>query len=82
MGYLLKWTEGGARVELEADTLSCTHCQKVMTKADWKKRGAWCFKCGHAICPRCHGLSWQTGCVPFMQQVEHALRRQRILRDI
>ena len=82
MGYLLKWTEGGAKVELEADTVSCSHCQRVMTRLAWKQQGGWCYGCGHPICVPCAKLSWQTGCVPFQKQVELALRRRRLWLEV
>ena len=82
MGYLLKTLEGGAKVEMEADTLSCSHCQRVITVPDWKKEGAWCWKCGHALCLRCHGRNAKEGCVPFMKQVEQAIERQKLWRKV
>jgi len=82
MGYLLKWTEGGAKVELEADTLSCSHCQKVLLKQRWKQNGAWCFCCGHAICQVCHEKTWKTGCVPFMKDIDQQLQRQKLWREL
>jgi len=82
MGYLLKWTEGGAKIELEADTISCSHCQKVLLKNRWKKQGAWCWRCGHAICSMCDEKSHVTGCVPFMQMIEAQLRRNKLLEEV
>lgn len=79
MGYLLKWSEGGGKIDLEADTISCSHCQKVMTMKHWKEEGPWCYKCGHGICLQCLERSRVNGCVPFMQQVERQLSRRRLL---
>jgi len=82
MGYLLKWTDGGAKIELEADTVSCSHCQRVMTVQHWKQEGPWCYCCAHAICLPCLAINRKTGCVPFMKQVDLALRRQKLLQEV
>lgn len=56
MGYLAKWEEGG-RVVLEADTVSCNHCQRVMNKKTWRDDGGWCFGCGKPVCSPCFRLA-------------------------
>jgi len=53
MGYLIKWEEGGAKIVLEADTVSCYHCQTVMNKKTWRDDGGWCFGCGRPVCLPC-----------------------------
>jgi hypothetical protein len=72
MGYLVKWEEGGAKIVLEADTIDCRHCQKVLLKHAWREQGGWCFKCGWPVCAPCFAKLQTDGCRPFRQQVEHA----------
>lgn len=81
MGYLHKWDRGG-KTTLEADTVSCSHCQRVMTLEDWKREGPWCYCCGHAICLYCLQANRKTGCVPFMKKVDQALRRRKLLQEV
>jgi len=92
MGYLLKWSEGGAKIDLEADTISCSHCQKVVCKqtvvvdgraiTGWNERGAWCWGCGKPLCLSCYGRLSQTGCIPFLKQMEKALQRARLKSQV
>jgi hypothetical protein len=81
MGHLICWDEGGgSKHTREYDTVSCSHCQKVMEKKRWKAVGHWCFVCGKPACgednPACHIKSLK-GCVPFMKKVEQELARSR-----
>ena len=70
MGYLVKWEEGGAKIVLEADTIACRHCQKVLLKNTWREEGGWCFSCGHPVCYGCFVKMQTEGCQPFMKLVE------------
>ena len=81
MGYLLKWEEGGAKIVLEADTIGCTHCQKVLLKLKWREQGGWCFGCGVPVCYDCFVRMQTAGCQPFKKQIDMAwdnLMRRRI----
>lgn len=82
MGYLVMTADGGAKVTQEFDTISCSHCQKVMDVKVWKDEGPWCYCCGHAICLPCLKINRQTGCVPFMKMVETQLRRHKLFREV
>jgi hypothetical protein len=72
MGYLLKWEEGGAKLILEADTVSCSHCQRVLPKKGWREQGGWCFGCGHPVCYRCLQSIPLAGCLPFKKKIDQA----------
>ncbi len=75
MGYLVKWEEGGAKIVLEADTIACRHCQRVLLKHLWRDQGGWCFSCGYPVCYVCFGKMQTEGCKPFMKQIEQAFEQ-------
>ena len=82
MGYLVKWEEGGAKIVLEADTVDCRHCQKVLLKHTWRTQGGWCFGCGWPVCLPCFQKLQTEGCLPYKQRIDRAvdqLMRRRML---
>lgn len=47
---------------LESDTLTCSHCQKVVLMSPTRKRArAMCGKCNKFICDECSGSLFMTG---------------------
>jgi len=52
----------------EADTSTCSHCQRVVVlRADRTRARAYCAKCDHYICDGCVGRP----CTPFARILEN-----------
>lgn len=92
-GYLIV-TDPDVPGQLERDTITCSHCQRVIfikpgtgatvylfPQVDGRvveKMGAFCRLCMAAICLRCHH---QGGCAPWEQQMEAMESRERFRRS-
>lgn len=67
---------------LEADTLTCSHCQRVVVLSPTRKRErARCAKCSRYICDFCEAHRVQTGeCLMMRKQME-ILQEENFLRE-
>ena len=74
MGYLLNDNRASGGTLDEADTLACPHCQCVILKKKWRKKGGYCFSCDKPVCHTCFVKMQKHGCTPFLRQVDMALR--------
>ena len=75
-GYLLSDNRASGGALREADLLTCTHCQKVITKDSWKAGdggNGWCMKCSAPICGTCSNRMLTEGCLPFVQRIDRLL---------
>ena len=61
----------------EADTLTCSHCQRQLIRNPERTRArAYCPKCDKYICDACEATRVQTGvCFPFKAILENAVER-------
>lgn len=78
-GYLVG--HGPAGVIDEADTFTCSHCQRIVRvkpRCDPADMGGRCGVCDRLICPTCVGR----GCTPWEKRMEEMERRERLRRDV
>lgn len=72
----------GGRVE--ADFLTCRHCQQGMLKTAWQEKGAMCFNCESPICSNCYGPTTKFGCQviekTLIEQLNEHYRREQNAR--
>lgn len=70
----------------EADTSTCSHCQRIVVlNPDRTRERGFCPKCSHYICDECVGVMHQTlTCVPiakvFDELQEGATRGQTLIQ--
>lgn len=68
-GYAI-WTGGDFSGPAEADTFTCSHCQRVVfikPRAPASESGGWCGRCDALICGRCADKGV---CTPWEKQLE------------
>lgn len=54
--------------QLEADTSTCSHCQRVVVlNSDRSRPRGYCRKCDHYVCDQCDGGE----CSPFARILEN-----------
>ncbi len=64
--------------QFEADTFTCTHCNRVVhVQARSQGDDYFCRNCMAPICPRCADYP----CMPFLRKVEAQEERDRIRRS-
>lgn len=76
-GYLIVSGPGGTT---EADTVTCSHCGKVVVvkvKQDPSEMGGFCRLCMKHLCGPCADKG---GCDPFEKKMERMEARDRSLR--
>lgn len=76
-GYFIM--SGGEGRDIEHDTFTCVHCNRVVMVVD-KTTGGWCLKCCANICDTC---TEDGRCIPFEKQCQ-AMEKgilQRLERD-
>lgn len=55
----------------EADSKSCSHCQRIVVVLH-KRTPGYCPKCNKYVCERCDAMRQATGeCTPFKKIIEH-----------
>lgn len=69
-GYYLSDDSASGGKRVEDDILSCTHCQAVMKKSEWKagQTGAYCPVCDGPICTGCTARMQKFGCEPYAKK--------------
>jgi hypothetical protein len=70
--------DGGRR---EADTFSCSHCQRIVfvrARQDPSELGGFCRACMRHICGPCADVG---SCTPFEKMLERVEARDRFLRS-
>jgi len=77
LGYLQNDNRASGGVNLEADTYTCSHCQRVVIKNPDRTRERYrCRGCNHHICDACEAKRFAgEPCVTFAQIVDTALER-------
>lgn len=62
----------GRGSRLEAPTMSCSHCQRIVVmNPDRVRARAYCPKCDHYVCDWCEAERVRTGvCKPFKQVID------------
>jgi hypothetical protein len=76
-GYLIISSPGGRPVE--ADTISCAHCQRVVVmpaNTTDVPDGGWCLQCHRALCGPCADLGT---CTPFEKKLLEMEARGKLL---
>lgn len=79
-GYAFTFDGGGVRQE--ADTFTCSHCNRIVIvkpKCDPCDLGGMCRLCMKMICPGCVD---EGQCVPFEKKIEQQEARERRLRAL
>ena len=76
-GYLLIDDRVAGGKLFEADTLTCSHCQRQLIRNPERTRArAYCPKCDKYICDACEALRVTTGvCRPLKSLMEDVLER-------
>jgi len=67
--------------QVEHDTFTCFHCQRVEIVAPFKNPediGGFCKVCSHLICARCASMGM---CRPWLEQLERIEAKNRFLRS-
>ena len=81
MGYVLNDNTASGGVKFETDTVSCSHCRRVLHKSHWTRQGGWCHACCKPICDPCAEKMLTRGCEPFLKKIEGAYEdSQRLTR--
>lgn len=80
-GYFLNDNRASGGALQEDDLLGCRHCQALVRKSQWRKRGGFCRACDSPLCLRCAQRAQQFGCESFARRVEGELeaRRSRVV---
>ena len=81
MGYILNDNRASGGALQEWDTVACKHCQAVVKKEIFAKKGGFCGRCFGAICIRCAKRMDKFGCEPFLKEIEIKLKRYRSLKQ-
>jgi hypothetical protein len=79
-GYLIITGPDGPAVE--ADTISCAHCQRVVimpVRTTDVPDGGWCMTCARALCGPCADAGV---CTPFEKRLARAESRGRLLASV
>lgn len=82
VGYLKNDNRVSGGALEESDVKGCNHCQKIMTLADWRKKGGWCYCCDNYVCFSCVERTKKEGCVPWRKFVDRQLEAQAQRRQL
>lgn len=58
---------------VENDVMTCSHCQRVIFRADWQREGGLCPGCDGAVCIECATKMQTRGCEVFTRQIDDAI---------
>lgn len=81
-GYLLVRNADGKGRDVESDTFSCRHCNRVVKVppgADPASLGRWCSSCDGLLCAGC---SSHLGCAHVERRMDMIERRARIVAAV
>ena len=72
----------GEGMLLEADSVTCSHCQRGVILSPTRKRERYhCAKCNKYICDQCEAERVRTGeCIPMRQRIEE-LQEEAFLKE-
>jgi len=74
-GYHLNDDTNSGGQKIEHDVIACTHCERLLFVADWKKErsqggGTVCRKCQSPVCGPCGERMIVFGCEPFLAKLD------------
>lgn len=73
MAYVFNDNRASGGGLFEDDAFACPHCQGVILRSVWKKRGGYCFHCDKPVCHACFQAMQQHGCTPYLRLIELVL---------